>query len=157
MCACKWWFITGGLAVSMLLGGGLIRIPRCELVDGCLSPPHPRSQEQSWGLAVSWRQTGDLQHSNEKQRQRLEHPIKKKQNKIPKKCIKNYEWTTLHPVILYSLFINELINNYGLKTIFHFIAWKMQQIAVITQFLKVLQWVVMMKHGIQLAVSECWL
>lgn len=54
------WFITGRVAVSMLLGRGLICVPGCELVDGRLSPSHPWSQQQSWGLAVSRRQTRDL-------------------------------------------------------------------------------------------------
>lgn len=58
-------FITGGLAVSVLLGGGLVCVPGRELVDGRLAPPHPGSQQQSWGLVVSGRQTGDLPQSRE--------------------------------------------------------------------------------------------
>lgn len=53
------WF-TGGLAVPVLLGGRLLRVPRRELVNGRLSPPHARSQQQPRGLAVAGRETGDL-------------------------------------------------------------------------------------------------
>lgn len=52
--------VTGGLAVPVLLGGRLLRVPRRELVNGRLSPPHARSQQQPRGLAVAGRETGDL-------------------------------------------------------------------------------------------------
>ena len=70
-------FITVGLAVSMLLGRGLIGVPRCELVDGRLSPPHPRSQQQSWGLVVSGWQTRDL-HSRSRKHHLLENHMRGK-------------------------------------------------------------------------------
>lgn len=53
--------VTGGLAVPVLLGGRLLRVPRSELVNGRLSPPHAWSQQQPRGLAVAGRETRDLQ------------------------------------------------------------------------------------------------
>lgn len=52
--------VTRGLGVAVLFGGRLLSVPRSELVNGRLSPPHTRSEQQPRGLAVAGRETRNL-------------------------------------------------------------------------------------------------
>ncbi len=55
---------TCGVALSVLLGGRLVGLPRGALVDGGLAPSHSRSQQETRSLCLTRRKTRHLWRQN---------------------------------------------------------------------------------------------